>query len=539
MKITFIGANHEVTGSKTLVEWKDGRYFLVDYGMEQGQNLYENIPLPVPAASIDYVFVTHAHIDHTGHLPLLYKEGFRGKIYATRETTNLCHIMLADSAHIQESDAEYKNRKARRAGKPEIEPLYTQEHAKATMKLFRPCPYKEAIQVDEGLIIRFTDVGHLMGSAAVECWLTDQGETRKIVFSGDIGNLNQPIINDPQPVDEADYLMIESTYGNRLHEKRIDPLPSLVQTIQRTLDDGGNVIIPSFAVGRTQELLYFIREIKQQGLVHGHDGFKVYVDSPLANEATAVFLQCDTSCLDPHARKVMQQGENPIAFDGLETVVTADESKALNASKEPCVIISSSGMCNAGRILHHLKHNIWRPECTVLFVGYQSNGTLGRSIYDGAKSVKIMGDEIAVKCHVALLQGVSGHGDKQCMLNWVDQFQKKPAQIFVNHGEDDAALPFAKELREEFGVKVDVPYSGSQYDLLKGEWIYQAEGVKYRRERKDQQTGMDRRQSAAFQNLLSAVDRLVAAAQNCRGFANKELQRLTDRINSIIHDMKN
>lgn len=539
MKITFIGANHEVTGSKTLVEWQDGRYFLVDYGMEQGQNLYENISLPVPAASIDYVFVTHAHIDHTGHLPLLYKEGFRGKIFATRETTNLCHIMLADSAHIQESDADYKNRKARRAGKPEIEPLYTQEHAKATMKLFRPCPYKEAIQVDEGLIIRFTDVGHLMGSAAVECWLTDQGETRKIVFSGDIGNLNQPIINDPQPVDEADYLMIESTYGNRLHEKRIDPLPSLVQTIQRTLDDGGNVIIPSFAVGRTQELLYFIREIKQQGLVHGHDGFKVYVDSPLANEATAVFLQCDTSCLDPHARKVMQQGENPIAFDGLETVVTADESKALNANKEPCVIISSSGMCNAGRILHHLKHNIWRPECTVLFVGYQSNGTLGRSIYDGAKSVKIMGDEIAVKCHVALLQGVSGHGDKQCMLNWVDQFQKKPAQIFVNHGEDDAALPFAKELREEFGVKVDVPYSGSQYDLLKGEWIYQAEGVKYRRERKDQQTGMDRKQSAAFQNLLSAVDRLVAAAQNCRGFANKELQRLTDRINSIIHDMKN
>ncbi len=536
MKVTFIGANHEVTVSKTLVEWKTGRYFLVDYGMEQGENLYENVPLPVPASIIDYVFITHAHIDHTGHLPLLYKEGFRGKVYATQETAKLCSIMLADSAHIQESEAEYQNRKAKRAGKQPVEPLYTTAHVSELMDHFCPCLYGEILTIDDGLKIRFTDVGHLMGSAAVECWLTDQGITKKIVFSGDIGNTNQPIINDPQPVDVADYLVIESTYGNRLHEKRQDPLPALVDIIQRTLDAGGNVVIPSFAVGRTQELLYFIREIKQKGLVHGHDGFKVFVDSPLSNKATTVFQDCDVSCLDPQARDVVRQGMNPINFDGLETVITADESKALNASKEPCVIISASGMCDAGRIRHHLKYNLWRPECIVLFVGYQSTGTLGRAIYEGADSVKLFGDEIAVNCQVALLQGVSGHADKDGLMNWVKQFKQVPGQIFVNHGEDDAALPFARELSQSFGVKADVPYSGSEFDLLTGEWIFQAQPRLYQRKHSAAQP--DKQNPAAFVRLQDAARRLNDAVQSCKFFANRELQSLTDKIEAIIRDMK-
>lgn len=537
MKITFLGACHEVTGSRTLLEWRPGRYALVDCGMEQGENTFANAPMPVSASQIDCVLITHAHIDHTGELPLLYRQGFRGRVYATKETCSLSEIMLADSAHIQMMDAEYKNRKARRAGKPLVEPTYDLEMVKALTKHFRPCEYGEKLQVGEGLTVRFTDIGHLMGSAAIECWLTDGGVTKKIVFSGDVGNTRQPIINDPQTVDEADYLVIESTYGDRLHEQRRDPLPTLTDVIQRTLDRGGNVIIPSFAVGRTQELLYFIREIKQRGLVHGHDGFPVYVDSPLANEATAVFLQCDVSCLDPDARAVMCQGMNPIAFDGLRTVVTSEESKALNVDPEPKIIISASGMCDAGRIRHHLKFNLWRPECTVLFVGYQSNGTLGRAIYEGAKNVRLFGDEVNVAAEVALLQGVSGHADREGLLRWVSRFTRMPAQIFVNHGDDGAATAFAATLRERFNVAADAPFSGSVFDLLSGAWETVAEPARMSERTEKAQaekSGKDR----AYDALLDAVRRLTDAAASCRGLTSKELNRLTDRVHQIIHDMK-
>lgn len=537
MKLYFLGANHEVTGSRTLLEWRQGRYAMIDCGMEQGENLYVNADMPIAANQVEYVFLTHAHIDHTGMLPKLYREGFRGRVFATKETTNLCAIMLADSAHIQMSEAEYQNRKNKRAGKPLIEPEYDIEDVNKLMKLFRPCDYRQPVQVDEGLVVRFTDIGHLMGSAAVELWATEGDETRKVVFSGDVGNINQPILNDPQPVDQADYLVLESTYGNRLHEKRQDPLPLLTSIIQRTLDRGGNVIIPSFAVGRTQELLYFIREIKQHGLVKGHDGFPVYVDSPLANEATAVFLQCDTACLDPDARAVMAEGVNPISFDGLQCSVTADESKALNVDTTPKVIISASGMCDAGRIRHHLKYNLWRPECTILFVGYQSNGTLGRAIYEGAKTVKLFGDEIAVEAEVALLAGVSGHADRDGLINWVSKFDAPPAQIFVNHGEDDAAAALVQSLRARFGVKVDCPYSGSEFDLIAGEWAVLTEGVRFRKQKQKSQGAA--KQSNAFSAFVDAARRLLEAAQACGGMANKELQRLTDKINSLIHDIRN
>lgn len=535
MKITFCGANHEVTGSQTLIEWQSGRYAMVDCGMEQGKNEYVNAPLPVKADQVEHVFVTHAHIDHTGMLPLLYKQGFRGRVYATRATCNLLHIMLADSAHIQESDAEYQNKKNKRAGKPLVEPLYTQDDVTGLLENIRPCEYGEQIMVDEGIIVRFTDAGHLLGSASVELWLKDGDTQKKIVFSGDVGNVDKPILNDPMPIDEADYIVVESTYGNRFHDKRIDPLPMLVDVLQRTLDRGGNVVIPSFAVGRTQEVLYLIREVKQRGLVHGHDGFPVYVDSPLANEATAIFLQADTSFFDEPTRAVMQEGVNPIAFDGLRTSITADDSKRLNADTVPKVIISSSGMCDAGRIRHHLKYNLWRPESTVLFTGYQSNGTLGRLIQDGAESVKLFCDEIAVKCEIATWQGVSGHADKNGLMKWVRNITPTPGQIFVNHGDHDAAMEFAQSLKDEFHVNVDVPYSGSVYDLAKGVWEYEAEPVNFAKKKTQDAEKADR----AFSNLLDAARRLLDVVQGARGMANKELQRFTDKINSLINDIRN
>ena len=377
MKISFLGAAHEVTGSCTLIEVGDKKG-LVDYGMEQGRDLFENEPLPVAPGELDFVLLTHAHIDHSGLLPLLYKQGFRGSIYATSATCSLCNIMLRDSANIQMSEAEWKSRKSIRNGGPEIEPLYDLEDAEGAISRMIPCPYGRPIQVNDCVSIRFTDVGHLLGSAAIEVWLTEGEETRKICFSGDVGNINQPILKDPQHVKDTQYLVIESTYGDRKHSsERIDYVPALARRIQTTLDKGGNVVIPSFAVGRTQEMLYFIREIKERGLVTGHGDFPVYVDSPLAIEATTVFLQCDTQFVDEEMQQLIRSGINPIVFPGLELTVSQEESKAINEDKTPKVIISASGMCDAGRIRHHLKHNLWRSECCILFVGYQSEGTLG------------------------------------------------------------------------------------------------------------------------------------------------------------------
>jgi len=535
MKLTFLGANHEVTGSQTLIEWRKGRFALVDCGMEQGQNEYENAPLPVSPEQIEYVFITHAHIDHTGMLPKLWRDGFRGKVYATRATANLCEIMLADSAHIQESDAAYQTKKNARKGLPGVEPAYTLADVNELLDNFRPCGYHEHVRVDDGLIVSFSDCGHLMGSAAVQLWLTEDGVTHKIVFSGDVGNLDQPLLNDPQLITEADYVVVESTYGDRLHEKRVDPTPAMVDIIQRTLDRGGNVIIPSFAVGRTQEMLYIIRDIKMRGLVHGHDGFPVYVDSPLANEATAVFLQCDTECVDDDTRAVMAMGVNPISFPELETVVTADESKALNASKIPGVIISASGMCDAGRVRHHLKHNLWRPESTVLFVGYQANGTLGRQLQEGRKEVKVLGEEITVRAEIATLQGVSGHADKNGLLRWLDGFTSKP-RIFVNHGEHDQSMAFVETCKNRYHVPVDCPYSGSEFDLLANEWTHVAQGVKFRR--KTESAGQTAQQQA-HAALMNVIQKLENAAKSARGLANGELKRLTTSIEKIINEIKN
>lgn len=465
MKLTFLGAAREVAGSRFLLQ-ACGKNIMVDYGMEQGVDLFENAALPIMESQIDYVLLTHAHIDHSGYLPLLYKNGFRGVIYATETTSDLCKIMLLDSAHIQESDAEWKTRKNERKGLPPVEPIYTQDHAMRTHELFRSCHYNQNVELCPGVSIRMVDAGHLMGSASIEVTVNEDGEETVIVFSGDIGNLRQPLLRDPQYMKRADYVVMESTYGDRAHgDKEPDYVGDLTRILQETFDRGGNVVIPSFAVGRTQEMLYFIREIKQKGLVKGHDGFPVYVDSPLGIEATNVLNENTLECADEETMALIKAGINPIQFDGLHIAKTADESKQINVDEEPKVIISASGMCEAGRIRHHLKHNLWRAESTVLFVGYQAVGTLGRSLIDGATKVKLFGETIQVAAKIEQLAGKSGHADNKGLIKWVSSFDPKPKHVFVVHGDDEVAGIFADRLQNELAMSANAPYNGESWQI--------------------------------------------------------------------------
>jgi metallo-beta-lactamase family protein len=537
MKVTFLGAAHQVTGSCTLVEWKPGRYLIVDYGMEQGVNTFQMQDLPVPPARIEYVFLTHAHIDHSGRLPLLYKNGFRGVIYATQETVNLSRIMLADSAHIQETDAATQTKKNLRTGGPVVTPLYTVEDAENVMKCFLPCAYNQRLMIDEGLSARFTDAGHLLGSSFVELFMEDNGQPVKMVFSGDVGNIDQPIIKDPTPVKDADYLLIESTYGARDHEKAMDPIPLLVEILRKTFSRHGTVIIPSFAVGRTQELLYFFRIIKQQRLLPEFQDFPVYLDSPLANEATAIFLQCDLECLDEDTREVLRQGKNPIWFEGLKMTTSAEESKALNDDDSPKVIIASGGMCDGGRIRHHLKNGIWNKRNTILFTGYQAVGTLGRIIYDGVSPVNIMGEKIDVNADIQLLAGLSGHADRSGLLRWVDQFEKMPKRIFVNHGDDVETTAFVKTLTEKYNIPAEAPWSGSSFDLLTDQWIVRTEpvlreGVKAEDVEKVSEGG--KRNQTLYAELTSVAEELNRYVRSLEGHSNRELEQMVNRIRKLL-----
>ncbi len=528
MEITFLGATHEVTGSCTMLT-VNGHHFLVDCGMEQGKDIFVNQDIPVNPGEIECVILTHAHIDHSGRIPLLYKNGFRGQVYATEATCSLCDIMLRDSAHIQEFEAEWKNRKGQRAGNSPVEPMYTVEDAEKAIQHFVPYPYGKKFTILDGVDIRFNDIGHLLGSAAVEVWMEEGGVKKKMVFSGDIGNKDKPILNDPTRIKDADYVMIESTYGDRYHEKAPsdeDFVHQLAGFIQMTLDRGGNVVIPSFAVGRTQELLYFIRQIKEDGLVKGHDGFKVFIDSPLANEATGIFMQTDPVYFDADVRRLLAEGKNPLYFPGLEMAVTADESRAINADMEPKVILSASGMCEAGRIRHHLKHNLWRKESLILFAGYQAEGTLGRALYEGARSVKLFGEEIQVNAQIAYLAGISGHADKAGLIDWLGGFQKNPQIVFVNHGDDEALRSFTQCLREEHGYQAVAPYSGTVYDLAAGVPVVETQGIPVQEKPAAKTTGI-------FAALSAAGRRLMALISRMEGHPNKEIKRLTREINDL------
>lgn len=529
MKITFIGADHEVTGSCHFLEVGD-KHILVDYGMEQGVNLYENMPLPVPEASIDFVLLTHAHIDHSGLLPLLYSKGFRGQIYATEATADLCSIMLRDSAHIQMAEAEWRNRKAKRATSvSSYVPLYTMEDADSAIRNLVPCKYSTVIDICDEISIRFTDVGHLLGSSAIEVWAREDGVEKKIVFSGDVGNTNQPLIRDFSTVDEADYVLVESTYGDRFHSKeRVNYVEALAGIIRETFQSGGNVVIPSFAVGRTQELLYFIRQIKQNHMLDDLGDFPVYVDSPLAVEATGVFNKNIYECFDDDAMELVKKGINPITFTGLNLSITSEESKAINFDSASKVIISASGMCEAGRIRHHLKHNLWRPECTILFVGYQAVGTLGRNLVEGANEVRLFGETIEVRAKIMQLDGLSGHADKDGLTKWMLGFKNEPKMVFVVHGDDTVTDQFAEYLHDEHGFNTYAPYSGTRYDLLKDAFDIETAGVKIEGAKKKTATV-----STVYERLLNAGKRLLAVIAHNEGGANKDLAKFADQINSL------
>lgn len=520
MKMIFIGATHEVTGSCTYIE-ACGKRFLVDYGMEQGHDTYENAKIPCAPSQIDFVLLTHAHIDHSGLLPLLYAGGFTGKIHATKATASLCNIMLRDSAHIQEFEAEWRNRKAKRSGKDEYIPLYTMQEALGALSCFKSHNYCEKIKISEGIYIRFLDAGHLLGSSSVEIWLEENNINRKLIFSGDIGNFNQPLIRDPQYADEADYVIMESTYGNRLHEKPKNYIYDFVNVLKETFQRGGSVIIPSFAVGRTQELLYFLKKIKDSDLLPEYKTFPIYVDSPLAIEATEIFKENKESCFDEEALEYVNRGENPIGVSGLITAVTSEESAAINADKRSKVIISASGMCDAGRIKHHLKHNLWKPENTILFVGYQAEGSLGRKILDGAKYVTLFGETIQISAQIKRLYGMSGHADQKGLLAWINNISGKK-KVFIVHGETVSADTFTDLLCNKYNLNAYAPYSGTEVDLETGNIIYEAQPVIIKK--------TSHKTSASYERLLVALNRITTCVQNSKELSNKELAKMADQL---------
>lgn len=529
MKITFIGATHEVTGSCYYLE-AAGVKFLVDCGMEQGPDYYENQELPVKGNELDFVLLTHAHMDHSGKLPALYAKGFQGPVYATQATCHLCDIMLRDSAHIQMFEAEWRNRKGRRQGKPEFVPAYTMEDAMGVLQNFVPCTYEKTIKPAEGICVRFVDAGHLLGSASIEITIREQETEKKIVFSGDIGNLDQPLIKDPVYLHDADYVVMESTYGDRSHGDRPDYVGLLSEVIQRTFDRGGSVVIPSFAVGRTQEMLYFIRQIKAEGRISGHDHFKVYVDSPMANEATTIFNEHIYDCFDEEALDLVKQGINPLVFPGLRTSITSEDSKAINYDEDCKVIISASGMCDAGRIKHHLKHNLWNPSNTILFVGYQAVGTLGRALLEGASEVKLFGESVYVGAEICQMPGISGHADVNGLMTWIKAFGDKPDKVFVTHGDDEVTEIFARRIYEELGLESMAPFSGTVYDLAENCCILETQGVRIAKAATSPKTT---RAARAFQKLVAMGQRLMSVIRKNEGLSNKDLARFASEIQSL------
>ena len=474
MKISFLGAARTVTGSNYLVEGA-GKKFLVDCGLYQGNaeiELYNEEDFSYNVQDIDFMLLTHAHIDHSGKIPVLYLKGYRKPIIATKATCDLCEIMLPDSGHIQETEVEWKNRRRIREGRNPLPPLYTAQDAIDSLELFKRVLYDEIIDIDENIKVRFNDAGHMLGSSIIEVWITENGDTKKIVFSGDLGNNDLPLLNPPTMIESCDYLVMESTYGNRLHVHNDDKAEIFMNVVAETLDNGGNVVIPSFAVGRTQEILYELNKLKD--LNKNDEEFQkkyiklmeapVYVDSPLAISATEVFRK-NTELFDEEVIKEIESGDNPLEFPGLKFTKTAEESRALNELTEPSIIISASGMCDVGRIKHHLKHNLWDPKNTILFVGYQAPGTLGRSIVDGAKKVKIFGEEIAVNARVEYIEGYSAHADQEWLLNFVYSFINKPKHIFLVHGEIEGQRVLKEKIIENTNLPVTIPSLGDVYEL--------------------------------------------------------------------------
>ena len=538
MKITFLGATKMVTGSNFLVE-AAGKKFLVDCGIYQGKAELENEnykPFEFNPAEIDFMLLTHAHIDHSGRIPKLYNEGFNGPIYAHKATCDLCGIMLPDSGHIQEMESEWKNKKRLRKGEKIIPPLYTAEDAVKCLEIFSAVKYDEIIQVDTNIFVRFNDAGHMLGSSIIEVWANEDGKETKAVFTGDLGNNDIPLLSSPTMLESCDYLIMESTYGSRLHIKNDQKAEMFLDIVSETIDNGGKVIIPSFAVGRTQEILYEINKIKE---TRDDEEFRrkyktlmkvpVYVDSPLAISATEVFRQ-NTDLFDDEIKQKMESGDNPLEFPGLKFTQTAEESIALNESQEPAIIISASGMCEVGRIKHHLKHNIWNPNNTILFVGYQAPGTLGYSIVNGAKRVKIFGEECAVNARIEYIEGYSGHADQEWLMNFIYSFISKPKHIFLVHGEEESQEVLKNKILQETGIDVSIPEYGETYEML--DEVKLVNKIKVKKENTIRQEILDRLNK--LQREL--IDMYTAVREDVENTTLKDEDMF--RINEKIKDLE-
>ena len=455
MKIKFVGAARTVTGSCYHLQTKEVQ-ILIDCGAFQGKEEYEKRnfgPFPFKSSEIQYLLLTHAHIDHSGLIPKLVKDGFKGKILATSATVDLCGVMLLDSAHIHERDTEWENKKRIRAGKPLIKPLYTIQEVSISLASFKGVAYNETIDLGNGIRARFVDAGHIIGSSIIELWIKEDTLEKKLVFSGDLGQKDLPLIKDLTPIEAADYVFIESTYGNRKHKGIKETVDEFTQAIAESLQKGGNVIIPAFAVGRTQDILYILNQLSRDGEINH---LQVFVDSPMAVQATRITLK-HPECLDKETLELIEKKQFPRSTLTLKFTESVEDSMDINKIKKQAIIISSSGMCEAGRIRHHLKHNLWRSECSVIFVGFQAEGTLGRRIVDGAKEVKIFGEEVAVNARIYTIGGLSAHADRDELIEWLSKFKKKPQRVFVVHGEEETSLSFAKTIQDKLNLDVYVP----------------------------------------------------------------------------------
>ncbi len=470
MRLSFHGAAGGVTGSCYLLQ-ANGKKVLIDCGMRQGRDAKTGLPedtFPFSPDDIDCMLLTHAHIDHSGRIPLLVKQGFKGAIFCTYATGDLCSIMLPDSGHIQEAEAEWQNRKRQRSGKKPVEPLYTVRDAQEALKYFSPASYGATIEITPGITARFVDAGHLLGSSSIEVWIKENGTTTKLAFSGDIGQTGRPILRDPEYITDADYVICESTYGDRLHEVERKTIDQFADVLKDGLARGGNIVIPSFAVGRTQELLYDLNRLLNEKRVPGLEKVTVYIDSPLAIEATKVFMRNYLTCYDDEATQLIKSGINPFQFPTLRAAQTAEESMMINTAPSPKIIISASGMCEAGRIKHHLKHNIWRADSTVLFVGYQAEGTLGRKITDGENKLNILGEDITVHAQIVKIEGYSGHADRDGLMKWLGAFKNKPTRLFIIHGEDEARESLQALASSQLGMNCTLPRMDEEYELVPG-----------------------------------------------------------------------
>lgn len=470
MDIQFFGAAKLVTGSNYLITTNEHK-ILVDCGLFQGNSEKEKMnfePFPYDVKEIDYLILTHAHIDHSGRIPKLVKDGFRGDIICTKPTYDLCEIMLLDSGKIHETDAKWENRKRQRRGQKEIEPLYTMEDARESLKYFESYYYDQKINLNEDIHIRFKDAGHILGSSILEIWVKEGDETTKLVFSGDLGMPGRPILREPEFIDHADYLIMESTYGDKNHEPFKESTKKLIDIINKTALRGGSVIIPSFAVGRTQELIYELNKYYEYADVEEHMRIPIYIDSPMAVNATEAF-QKNSNSFNEEAQDLVLRGDNPFKFSNLRYIRSQEESMALNKSDYPKVIISSSGMATAGRVRHHLKHNLWNPKNSLVFVGYQAEGTLGRILLDGVKNVKLLGERIDVALEIYDLEGFSGHADQDTLIDWVEHFKYKPKKIFLVHGEEEAANFLSQIIESKFKINTIIPELGDKFNISQRE----------------------------------------------------------------------